>query len=58
MFASPLHSTTKTELSSLVYFFGPLKEDGALFGVVVSKVMRVNRVEELEEEAALQEEGD
>jgi hypothetical protein len=29
-----------------------------LFGVVVSKVTKVNEVEELEQEAALQEEGD
>jgi len=58
VFALPLRSTTKSELSSLVCFSGPPKEDGASFGVVVLKVMRVNGVEKLEHEATLQEEGD
>jgi hypothetical protein len=58
MLASPLCSTTKNELLLLVCFSGPLKEDGASFGVVASKMMRVNGVEKLEQEVALREEGD
>jgi hypothetical protein len=56
-FNVPLCSTIESELSSLVCFFGPLKEDNALFGVV-SKAIGANEVEELEHESALQEEGD
>ncbi len=46
------HSTTKSELLSLVLFFGPLEEDGASFGVA-SKATRANKVEDLEQEAKL-----
>jgi hypothetical protein len=56
--ASPLRLTTKSELSSLVCFSRPLEEDGASFGVVVSEATRANKVEKLEQEATLQEEGD
>lgn len=42
-----LHSITESELLSLVFFFGPLEEDGASFGVA-SEAMRVNKVENLE----------
>jgi hypothetical protein len=42
-----LHSTTKSELLSMVSFFGLLEEDGASFGVA-SEAMRVNKVEDLE----------
>jgi hypothetical protein len=58
MLASPLRPTTESELSSLVCFSGPPKEDDASFGVVASKATRANGVEELEQEAALREEGD
>jgi hypothetical protein len=58
MLASPLCSTTESELSSLVYFSGPPEEDNASFGVVTSEATRANGVEELKQEAALREEGD
>ncbi len=48
--ALSLHSTTKNELLSKVCFYGSSEEDGASFGVVASKTMRVNGVEELEQE--------
>lgn len=53
-FASP----TESELLSLVYFNGLVEEDGASFGVIALKMTRVNKVEDLEQEAALWEEGD
>ncbi len=53
MLASPLRSTTKNELSSMVCFFGPSEEDGASFGVVASEATRTNGVEVLEQEATL-----
>jgi hypothetical protein len=53
----PLRLTTKSELSLLVCFSGPLEEDGASFDVVALKTTRANGVEELEHEAMLQEEG-
>ncbi len=40
MLASPLRSTTKSELSLMVCFFGPPEEDDALFGVVASEATR------------------
>jgi hypothetical protein len=43
---------------SLVYFNGLVEEDGASFGVIALKMTRVNKVEDLEQEAALWEEGD
>jgi hypothetical protein len=46
--ASPPRSTTEIELSLLVCFFGPPEEDGALFGVVASEVMKANGTEEME----------
>ncbi len=58
MLASPFYSTTDSELSSLICFPRPPEEDDALFGVVASKVTRVNGVEELEQEVVLREEGD
>jgi len=44
--ASPLYLTIESELSLLVYFSGPPKEDGASFGVVALEMTRVNGVEE------------
>lgn len=55
---SPLRSTTESELSSLVCFSGAPEEDGASSGVVASEATMANGVEELEQEAALREEGD
>jgi hypothetical protein len=51
--ALPLRSTTESELLSLVCFSRPLKKDDASFGVVVSKAMKANEVEELEHESVL-----
>jgi hypothetical protein len=42
VFVSPLCSTTKTKLTSLVCFSRPVKEDSVSFGVVVSEVTGVN----------------
>jgi hypothetical protein len=56
--ASPLRSTTESELSSLVCFSGAPEEDGASSGVVASEATMANGVEELEQDAALREEGD
>lgn len=58
MLALPLRSTTESELLSLVCFSRPLKKDDASFGVVVSKAMKANEVEELEHESVLREKGD
>jgi len=55
--ASPLCLTTKNKLSSLVCFSRPSEEDNASFSVVL-EAMKANGVEELEQESALQKEGD
>jgi hypothetical protein len=55
--ASPLRLTTENKLSSLVCFSRPSEEDNASFSVVL-EAMKANRVEELEQESALQKEGD
>jgi len=41
----------------LVYFYGPLEEDDASFNVVL-EAMKVNGVEELEQESTLRKERD